>query len=176
MKAITLHQPWASLIAVGAKRIETRSWSTRYRGPLAIHAGMRHPPTGLTEGAVCGGLVSRSTLRYHDRVDDRFHWSSFANATCLIPLPLGAVVAVANLVDVLPMQAFAGPNECLVIHDDGGVEQWIPGEEYPGMIRSLDDQAPFGDFAPGRWAWMLEDVRPCAPIPMRGHQGLWTWA
>ena len=38
MKAITLTQPWASLVAVGAKTIETRSWSTNYRGPLAIHA------------------------------------------------------------------------------------------------------------------------------------------
>lgn len=39
MKAITLHQPWAEMVALGAKRIETRSWETRYRGPLAIHAG-----------------------------------------------------------------------------------------------------------------------------------------
>lgn len=38
MKAITLTQPWATLVAIGAKRIETRSWATRYRGPLAIHA------------------------------------------------------------------------------------------------------------------------------------------
>ncbi len=35
---MTLHQPWASLVAMGAKRYETRSWSTAYRGPLAIHA------------------------------------------------------------------------------------------------------------------------------------------
>lgn len=39
MKAITLMQPWATLVAIGAKRLETRSWSTNYRGPLAIHAG-----------------------------------------------------------------------------------------------------------------------------------------
>ena len=39
MKALTLYQPWATLVAIGAKRIETRSWSTNYRGPLAVHAG-----------------------------------------------------------------------------------------------------------------------------------------
>ena len=39
MKALTLYQPWATLVAIGAKKIETRSWSTPYRGPLAIHAG-----------------------------------------------------------------------------------------------------------------------------------------
>ena len=43
MKAITLTQPWASLVALGAKRIETRSWSTSYRGQLAIHAGKTFP-------------------------------------------------------------------------------------------------------------------------------------
>lgn len=42
MKAITLLQPWASLIAWGIKTLETRSWKTSYRGPLAIHAGLGH--------------------------------------------------------------------------------------------------------------------------------------
>ena len=44
MRILTLWEPWATLMALGEKRIETRSWSTRYRGPLAIHAakgGMR---------------------------------------------------------------------------------------------------------------------------------------
>ena len=43
MKALTIMQPWASLIACGAKTIETRSWPTKYRGPIAIHAGMKDP-------------------------------------------------------------------------------------------------------------------------------------
>lgn len=38
MKAITIWQPWASLIACGVKQYETRSWPTKYRGPIAIHA------------------------------------------------------------------------------------------------------------------------------------------
>lgn len=38
MKAITLYQPWATLISIGAKKIETRSWATGYRGSLAIHS------------------------------------------------------------------------------------------------------------------------------------------
>jgi activating signal cointegrator 1 len=43
MKAITLTQPWASLVALGEKRVETRSWQTVYRGPLAIHAAKGFP-------------------------------------------------------------------------------------------------------------------------------------
>lgn len=41
MKALSLWQPWATLIANGAKQIETRSWSTSYRGPILIHAAKR---------------------------------------------------------------------------------------------------------------------------------------
>lgn len=39
MKALTISQPFASLIASGEKWIENRTWPTSYRGPLAIHAG-----------------------------------------------------------------------------------------------------------------------------------------
>jgi activating signal cointegrator 1 len=43
MKCLTLTQPWATLVAIGAKKIETRSWPTNYRGPLAIHAAKGFP-------------------------------------------------------------------------------------------------------------------------------------
>lgn len=43
MKALTLTQPWASLVALGEKRVETRSWSTNYTGLLAIHAAKGYP-------------------------------------------------------------------------------------------------------------------------------------
>lgn len=39
MKALSIKQPWASLIDSGAKTIEVRSWTTKYRGPLLICAG-----------------------------------------------------------------------------------------------------------------------------------------
>jgi hypothetical protein len=41
MKAISIRQPWASLIVAGYKTIENRTWDTGYRGPLLIHAGKR---------------------------------------------------------------------------------------------------------------------------------------
>lgn len=40
MHALSLLQPWASLVAIGAKRVETRSWGTKHRGPLLIHASL----------------------------------------------------------------------------------------------------------------------------------------
>lgn len=36
MKALNVKQPWAWLIASGKKTIETRTWSTKYRGPILI--------------------------------------------------------------------------------------------------------------------------------------------
>lgn len=47
MKAITVIQPWASLLATGKKSIETRSWKTNYRGEILIHAGMKDPIFGI---------------------------------------------------------------------------------------------------------------------------------
>src|SRR3990167_5432352 len=41
VKALSLWQPWASAIALGNKRYETRSWSTNYRGLLLIHAAKK---------------------------------------------------------------------------------------------------------------------------------------
>lgn len=43
MKCISLWQPWASAIFLGYKTIETRSWETKYRGELLIHAAKTFP-------------------------------------------------------------------------------------------------------------------------------------
>ena len=41
MKVLSLRQPWAWLVANGHKVIETRTWNTKYRGPLLIHASVK---------------------------------------------------------------------------------------------------------------------------------------
>jgi len=91
MKTLSVMQPWATLIALGAKRIETRSWSTSYRGPLAIHVSsrmsreaalsLRAPP--IREALAAGG----------------YHQGS-GPASNPYRLPLGVVIAVVTLVDV----------------------------------------------------------------------------
>ena len=40
MKVLTIKEPWASLIIEGYKKYEFRSWKTKYRGKILIHAGM----------------------------------------------------------------------------------------------------------------------------------------
>lgn len=46
MKALSIKQPWAWLIAHGMKDIENRNWTTSYRGLILIHAG-KEPDTGI---------------------------------------------------------------------------------------------------------------------------------
>lgn len=84
MKAITLWQPWATLMSLGAKRFETRSWSTAYRGPLIIHAARRK--LGAEEIALCQQWpVNRILQGGRLQIQD---------------LPFGCCVAVGQLVRV----------------------------------------------------------------------------
>jgi hypothetical protein len=84
MKAISLWQPWSSLIALGYKKIETRSWGTEYRGPIAIHAAKRFD---LDQAALSGQWPFFECLKdLGDGPVDQL-------------LPKGAVVAIAELYD-----------------------------------------------------------------------------
>lgn len=83
LRAISLTQPWASLVAIGAKNYETRSWSTPYRGLLAIAAAKGFP-------RACKELCEKTpfvgTLRAAD-----VHWPDILAAR-------GHIIAVAELV------------------------------------------------------------------------------
>lgn len=85
MKILTLTQPWASLVAIGAKRIETRSWGTGYRGDIAIHAAKGLGPVGGTMGLLelCASPPFAEVLARHHLDPGQ--------------LPRGAVVAVVRL-------------------------------------------------------------------------------
>jgi hypothetical protein len=85
MKAITMTQPWATLLAVGANRIETRSWPTNYRGPLAIHTAMAFPKYAVElcrQQPYAGALAAAG---YHSAAD----------------LPRGQIISVGVLDDLL---------------------------------------------------------------------------
>lgn len=158
MKALTLTQPWATLIAVGAKRIETRSWETLYRGPLAIHAGAGLGPVGgrrglhsLAHSPPFFGALQKAMMRVRQSRDGET-WPEFDAGL----LPLGAIVAVAQLTEVA------------LITDDGVLTQ--AGRLYPET-----PEHDFGDYTPGRFAWLLADVRRLdQPVPCKGALSLWA--
>lgn len=84
MKGLSMTQPWATLVARRAKRIETRSWGTTYRGLIAIHASKAFPRD-------C------QTLCYEDPF-----YAVLGTGPGL--LPRGAIIAVARLVNCVPTE------------------------------------------------------------------------
>lgn len=147
MKALPLWQPWASLVAIEAKRIETRSWPAPRRllgERIAIHATK-------------GGLLKRDEL---DMILEPYF---YANLSTIWPtehlrgeqirarLPRGAIIATAVLDRCLPIDRH--------------------------RARSLAAASPrefaFGDYTPGRYAWVFRNVERLAePIPFKGSQGI----
>lgn len=124
-KALTVTQPYASLIAAGVKRYETRSWSTKYRGPVLIHAAK--DIWGLEAASYAAALHLAGILPER-----------------MSRLPRGAIIAIAQLVDVIP-SAFLAADELLT-----------------------------GPFAPAAYAWRLEAVVALPePLPWRGRLSLW---
>lgn len=68
MKALSIRQPWASMILRGRKTIETRTWPTRYRGDMLIVSSAR--PAGAESGqALC--VVTLAECRPMTRTDEK---------------------------------------------------------------------------------------------------------
>jgi len=123
MKAISLWQPWASLMALGLKKNETRNWGTYYRGPLYIHAakkviGWPSP----TIQAVFDGIAFQPS-----------------------DLPLGCLVCKVDLIDC----------KKIFMHNCTG-----------------EPERGFGDYTPGRFMWITDNLETFNPIPYRGRQRL----
>lgn len=144
MKAITIKQPWATLIALGLKEFETRSWATKHRGPIAIHAGKSIDKEAFNEPTIYSALVK-------------------TGIESLIDLPTGAVIAIANLTECHKItsdyysmyeQESAGTDKGHLIEDD---EWWFGNYEEGRYAWQLSDvQAIEPVLAKGQlslWNW-----------------------
>lgn len=152
MYAITFIEPWATLIRLGVKSIETRTWAPPSRDLLdtriAIHAGKkleRNP----------GPVIERVLA---ERLGP--NWRK--------ELPLGQVVATARLAGWVRVRDFE-PVAGLALHHPYSEVGCTQG-------RGSTPVDPWGDFRPSRWLWFLADVRPLdRPVAARGYQGFWKW-
>lgn len=145
-------QPHASLIQLLSKGIETRSWCTNWRGRLLIHA-------------------SASKLTRADREDvmedhsfQRGLWRCGPAPVDPDDLPLGAVIAWATL------------DDCICIPEGTPCPVKLLGEGI--VVRGVKlppdgDEREFGDYTPGRFAWILRNIVPIVPVPWKGQRGLW---
>jgi hypothetical protein len=64
MLALTVRQPWAHAIIHCGKDIENRTWPTEYRGPLAIHAGLRDDPLGYRHRLIVEAMLPSTDIVY----------------------------------------------------------------------------------------------------------------
>jgi hypothetical protein len=92
MKALTLWQPWASTVALGEKAIETRCWTTKYRGELAIHSAAKLPPQWL--GA------SRHNDEFRNELADILNCRRDHVESSVKALPFGSVLCIVRLVGI----------------------------------------------------------------------------
>lgn len=146
MKAIGLWQPWATLVAIGAKRIETRHW---------------HAPLGLLGERIAIHATKAGPPKYEERelylVEEHFAAALAPALGCgtdpeaiMRALPRGAIVCTAVLARCTEITAARTAQ----------------------LERTQPAEFAFGDYTPGRFAWVLDDVRPVAPpMPVRGGQG-----
>ncbi|MFA5169832.1 MAG: ASCH domain-containing protein [Candidatus Paceibacterota bacterium] len=167
MKAITVIQPWTSLIALGEKKIETRSWKTNYRGPLAIHAS-KTIPTYAKE--ICKGFPFWQVLieKYADK-NLKVKTYAFGHPQ-EIEFTKGMIIATCNLVDCCKIRCIRP------VKRDGEVIMTAFIESKNSLIEVSGNELSFGDYTPGRYAWILEDVKILDnPIPAKGQQGFWNF-
>lgn len=137
MKALSLWQPWATLVAIESKMFETRHWSTSYRGPLAIHAAKKETKAlyalSLSE-PFASNLVGAGY---------KYNFSS---------LPFGAFVAVADLVDIFPTETIVNS----IGEDERAFGDYSPGR-FAWKLENLRRIEPLP--APGHQGlWNIDSV------------------
>ena len=123
MRGLSLTQPWATLVAIGAKKVETRSWSPSYRGQIAIHASKGFPRWAR---AICGDepLFRAALFKGGFR-----GWAD---------LPLGKIVAVVDLVEVKSTGCKGNQYRADWVHELTTQERWFGdyGPERFGLFLS----------------------------------------
>lgn len=172
MKAITVWEPWASLIAIGAKPYEFRSWDAPrwiIGQRIAIHAGARK-------------LRQREVEELIEKLEDP------DEVVCLrkeIALPFlrrvrAGLIAARRGEDLFPSgtseeSPLILPLSCIVCTAVIGRPK--RGDECAqefGWARGGNDSDRDAHF---NWGWPMTDVQPVIPpVPARGAQGFWDWS
>ena len=146
MKTLSLTQPWATLVAIGAKRIETRSWKTAYHGELAIHAAkvFKREYRELARSEPFRSVLIESGV-------DVDNPDSF---------PTGSIVSLVEVVGYAPTNNLHSQHVMKMLNDPELSER----------------ERAFGDYGRDRWMWMFGGgaVWLKHPIGCAGHQRLWS--
>ncbi len=156
MKALTVQQPWAWAIIQGGKNVENRTQLWKYRGPLAIHAGLSWADNGERDhrvrGIVADHIVQADENAARDWLRNRKMPRDF--------MAFGAIIGTVDLVDI-----HTATEDCYFAHPCYYWGDLHDGRDVRGRFQS-----------PRRITHLvLENPRPLAdPIPCKGALGLWT--
>jgi hypothetical protein len=151
--ALTVWQPWASLIAAGAKPYEWRGWEAPRRligQRIAIHAGARKVKLAEIEGIrflteLSDGTSSLVAEKARPLLE-KWHTSPGM-------LPLSSVLCTATLGKPITAAAYLKQH---------GARAWVRDSD------RIDHS---------KWAWPLTDIRVLEPfVPAKGAQGFWSWS
>lgn len=181
LRTLSLWQPYASLVACGAKTWETRGQRTHHRGRIGIAS------TASTPAAVRRSLRDSSAPRGGGRYLFREHLGDYSlegeSRGIVRALPQGVLMATAELADCCPiggpMSFRTGsvegdegdhPGQAVVVHhpasglgSGAGLDRpylCVDDPNGPPYHLDITDQLPFGIWEPGRWAWRLADIKP----------------
>lgn len=99
----------------------------------------------------------------HKRIENRT-WATSYRGDLLIHAGLGSDAAAGVLCRSLGIELPTELPAGVIV----AVCELVDVVEFAGLFGPREDP-----FAAGPWCWMLENVRPLAPIPCRGAQGLW---
>lgn len=145
MKCISLIQPWATLWVLGVKTVETRSWSTSYRGELFVHASKTLDPKGKD---IWTALSVRKHCAWPESKPNYADWS-------FEELPRGAIIGSVYLKSVAVMTKE-------LIDQQSTVDLFL-GDWKPGRFAWFKEMENIGD-------GMLP-----VPIDCKGSLGLWDY-
>jgi hypothetical protein len=139
MKLLTIPQPRASLLLAGRIVFDTRPEATDYRGPILIHAA------SALRTELCIAALEEPMATVLKEL-----------GLSLATLPRGAVIATAELVDVVE----------IVYNRDGHV---LP----PSIEADVLKEAGLGQWRPGLFAYRFENVVRIEPIgSVKGSRGV----
>jgi hypothetical protein len=186
IKGLTIHQPYASLIAEGEKRYETRGYNTNYRGLIAICAGKKSFRSVFRE------MFPWAWWEYHPDSKYAREWLAdvcgkcgisvpeTADITLLVDrlgqsIPYGAIVAVAELKDVWKVVQHSKDHRYYLRSVNKRPSHYTytsPDYDYREIS---EEEKMFGDYSEGRYAWELANIQKLPePVPIRGQQSLWN--
>lgn len=147
IKALTIWQPYCQFLVRGIKHFETRTWATKYRGPVAIHAAARPAFKGVIDSLRT--LVKKASLPKALR--QIVYNDGIVPVESIDLYPRGSVVAIGRLV---------------------ACHQITP--KFLNKVSPIE--RILGNWHLGDYAWEFEDIIEIPqPIPAKGQQGLWTW-